>query len=108
MKCQRCELALPRGASHFNEESCIEALKEALEKSRTCAACGSSVPTVIHPGCVPAELVSRGGKLASGVIERRLTEWLAEKIAGKPRDEDDPDRARRSRRGSGGEDRFVP
>ncbi len=96
MNCQQvsgCGLSLPRGAAHLNLESCVEAMKDALEKATTCRACGTEVVTVLHAGCVPAELVNRGAKLGTGVLERRITEWLAERLSGDPgpRASADPD-----------------
>ena len=94
MNCSRCDLPLSRGSVHVSAEGCIDALKEKLEKAATCRACDQPVQVVIHPGCVPAEMVNRGAKLGVGVVEKRLTEWLAKKLAGEPerpraRDQDD-------------------
>ena len=113
MKCSRCSLELARGSAHVSPEGCVEALQEALEKAKTCAACQGPVETTLHPGCVPAEVLNRGAKLGTKVLEQRVTEWLAQKLAGghgrgRPHTSDDDEQdvdpmdrdQRRSSRGS--------
>lgn len=93
MKCERCDVVLQRGSVHVSLDGCIEALKEALEKATKCAACGDVVPTVIHPGCIPAEVARRGANAGTAAIERRVIDWLAGKSSKKKpsrsRDEQD-------------------
>lgn len=92
MRCSRCSIDLAKGSAHVSESGCIEALQEALQKATECRACGGEVVTVLHAGCLPAEIVNRGAKLGTGVIEKKLGEWLAKKISGEesPEGGDEP------------------
>ena len=86
MKCARCQIDTPPGCVHVGPDSCIDALIHELEKSKKCASCSGTVETVIHPACVPAEVVNRGAKLGTAAIETKIKEWLARKISGQPND----------------------
>jgi hypothetical protein len=72
VKCSRCELDLPRGSVHVNEDSCIEALKHAL----VCRECGDPVPVVVHPKCITRALAKGGAGLAVGALERKVVDLV--------------------------------
>lgn len=73
--CERCGLALPPGAAHINEGSCITALRAALAASKTCQSCGQSGKKMACVGCAATakgkELLAKG---ALGIAQYLLNE----------------------------------
>lgn len=99
-QCARCDLELPPGAAHLNEDSCIQALKAAMVELATCRGCEKGVKFGLCPGCAAKAF-------AQGVAARglgRLKESLLEGFLN-PSPPGDDDEAGGSRpRGK----RFVP
>ncbi len=49
--CESCGLTLPPGAAHFDADSCVAALRHALEEASRCSSCGKGLRC---PSCVVA------------------------------------------------------
>jgi hypothetical protein len=89
--CEGCGLDLKHGSVHVNPESCIRALRHALEDAKTCAECKEIVETVVHPGCVHKLVGKRAVDLGLDALQKRAKEKLTDFFAGKNQEQSSED-----------------
>lgn len=76
MACARCLLELSPGAAHINPESCVDALRHALDNALNCRECGIPVLMPLHAGCMARAAAKGGAALGAQVAERKLRDAI--------------------------------
>jgi hypothetical protein len=70
VKCARCSLWLAPGSSHTDAQSCVEALRAALDLSNTCDGCGAEMGTHCVSCKIKQAALNKGAELGMSVFAR--------------------------------------